>query len=340
MSRLPGLVKAQASDFRVVELPAFEPEGRGDHLYLWIEKEGLSTPRILNQLARRCGLQTRDLGCAGRKDQVAISQQWVSVPTTLGGELDQLPSDGVVETDGESGHWRIVKRAHHPRRLKTGQLIGNHFELIVRGLSNDQCDELVTRCSALARQARLLNAYGPQRFIDPQALEHARALLERGRLRGRKDTFLISIAQAAVFNRYLSLRSDQVGPVLGEWYGTHKGGRFDGAREDPERLSERLESGEITSLAPMLGRDVQPEGLCGELIEQACDDVGLSQLDWSRFGKKVRGAWRPVWVPLPNLECAPVDEGVALSFELPSGSYATILVDRLLENQWAFPFKQ
>ena len=47
MRRLPGLIKAQPEDFRVYELPAFEPEGLGDHLYLWIEKRGISTPRLL-----------------------------------------------------------------------------------------------------------------------------------------------------------------------------------------------------------------------------------------------------------------------------------------------------
>jgi tRNA pseudouridine13 synthase len=340
MTRLPGLIKSQDNDFRVVEVPAFEPEGQGDHLYLWVEKEGLSTPRVLNQIARLCGLSTRDLGCAGRKDQAAVTQQWLSVPVTLGGALDNLPSDGVFERIGEFGRWRVIRRLHHPRRLKTGQLTGNRFELLVRGLSSSEAEKMVARCDLLSQEARLLNAYGQQRFVDPQAIEQARGLLERGRLRGRKDTFLISIAQAAVFNRYLSLRSELAEPIAGEWYGTLKGGRFDGARESHELIVERLESGEIVPLAPMIGRDVKPDQACGELIAQACDDLSLGGLDWSRFGKKVRGAWRPVWVEVPDLSCSQVDDGVELSFSLPSGSYATVLVDRLLENRWAFPFNE
>ena len=36
MKPLPGRIKSQPEDFGVTELPAFSPEGSGDHLYLWV----------------------------------------------------------------------------------------------------------------------------------------------------------------------------------------------------------------------------------------------------------------------------------------------------------------
>ena len=339
MRRLPGLIKAQPEDFRVYELPTFEPEGLGDHLYLWIEKRGISTPRLLSGLASRCGLQVRDLGCAGRKDQVAVSQQWISLPTTLGGKLDELPDDHApVQMD--DGDWQILKRRLHPRRLKIGNLRGNRFDLLVRGLTDDQSLELVKRSDALADEGYLVNAYGEQRFIDPHALDQAKRLFERGRLRGRKDTFVLSVAQAAIFNRYLFYRREFSGPISGEWYGTAKGGRFDGEREDSARLQERLEAGEIVSLGPMLGRDVQPAHQCLDLVYRACADLDLEALDWSRFGKRLRGAWRPTVVPVNDLEAASDVDGVRLRFSLPAGAYATVLIRRLLEGRWVFPYSQ
>ena len=337
MRQLPGLIKAHAEDFRVYEIPSFEPEGIGDHLYLWIEKRGVSTPRLLSALAQRCALKVRDLGCAGRKDQIAVSQQWVSLPRTLGGRLDELPENhSPVELD--DGYWRILDRQLHPRRLKVGNLLGNRFDILVRGLSGDECKELIGRCEQLVDEGYLVNAYGEQRFIDPHALEQAKRLFRRRRLRGRRDTFVLSIAQAAIFNRYLFYRREFREPISGEWYVTGNGGRFDGEREDLEQLRERLGRGEITPLGPMLGRDVNPTGQCEELVRKACADLDLEALDWSCFGKRLRGAWRATVVPLKGLQSEHHGDAVRLGFSLPAGSYATVVLRRLLEGQWMFPF--
>jgi len=337
MRQLPGLIKAHPEDFRVFEIPAFEPEGVGDHLYLWVEKQGISTTRLLSDLARRCGLQVRDLGCAGRKDQIAVSQQWISVPTTVGGRLEQLPQNNEsVETD--EGRWQILSRQLHPRRLKIGSLRGNRFDIWVRGLDGDQQAELLQRCAELRDIGEQINAYGEQRFIDPRALDQAKFLFRRRRLRGRKDTFVLSVAQAAIFNRYLFYRLNASGPISGEWYGTPKGGRFDGGREGLDRLRSRLEAGEIVPLGPMLGRDVMPTDQCLELVEKACADLGLDGLDWSCFGKRLRGAWRATIVPLNELQSVRDGDAIRLGFSLPAGSYATVLLRRLLEGKWIFPF--
>ena len=333
---LPGRIKAQNSDFKVWEIPGVKPEGEGDHLYVWLRKEGLSTPHILSELARRCGLRARDLGCAGRKDRDAITEQWISLPATICGDLEALPVDGEPqELDG--GSWQIVKRIRHARSLRTAQLRGNRFALRVSGLDSEQCSELLRRAEGLAAEGRMLNLYGEQRFVDPGAIAEATDLLGRGNLRDRKAKFLVSIAQAAVFNLYLQKRGWLAEPASGEWYGTDAGGRFDGARDDLATLQKRLDDREIIPLGPMPGRDIQPEGRCAELLSEALSELGLDGVDWAGFGKRLRGSWRSLWVPLCDLS-AELDEGaVLLQFSLPAGSYATVLVQRLLEDDWIFP---
>ena len=333
--RLPGQIKTVPEDFCVWEIPANAPAGEGDHRMLWIEKRGLSTPHLLTEIARRTGLRSRDLGIAGRKDKWALTQQWVSLPLQLGANESGLPSDGESVTVAE-GWFRILNRDLHPRSLKTGQLRGNRFAIVVRGLDAEQEQLLMARVEAVIAEGRMLNPFGEQRFLDPEALAQAAALLRRGRMSGRKDRFLLSIAQAAVFNRYMTLR-DAAEVVDGEWYGTAGGGRFDGAREEQPALLERLRSGEIVPLGPMPGRDVQPVGTCHDLLDQAQRELGLEGSDWSAFGKKLRGTWRPLWVPLNDLTAEPTDDGPRLSFSLPSGSYATVLLERLLEGSWVIP---
>ncbi|MDE0883486.1 MAG: tRNA pseudouridine(13) synthase TruD, partial [Myxococcota bacterium] len=126
-------------------------------------------------------------------------------------------------------------------------------------------------------------------------------------------------------------------PASGEWYGTDAGGRFEGARDDLATLQKRLDDREIIPLGPMPGRDIQPEGRCAELLSEALSELGLDGVDWAGFGKRLRGSWRSLWVPLCDLS-AELDEGaVLLQFSLPAGSYATVLVQRLLEDDWIFP---
>ena len=183
----------------------------------------------------------------------------------------------------------------------------------------------------------MLNLYGGQRFVDPEAIVQARHLLQRGSMRGRKSKFVVSVAQAAVFNDYLQRRGWRAEPLTGEWYGTEGGGRFEGNREDPKALKERLNDGEICPLGPLPGRDIQPEGRCGELLAESLASLNLDDVPWNEFGKRLRGSWRPLWVQLPELTATEADGAVVLQFTLASGSYATVLVQRLLEDTWIFP---
>ena len=45
-----GRYKVEPEDFVVDELPAYEPTGEGEHLWLWIEKRGMSTLDLCRDL--------------------------------------------------------------------------------------------------------------------------------------------------------------------------------------------------------------------------------------------------------------------------------------------------
>ncbi len=64
ISLLPG-----ADHFSVEEIPAYLPSGSGEHLYVLIEKRGLTTDEAASRLARCCQVKDRDIGYAGRKDR-------------------------------------------------------------------------------------------------------------------------------------------------------------------------------------------------------------------------------------------------------------------------------
>src|SRR5438309_6455358 len=85
-SDLPGLggrIKANPEDFEVEEVPAYEPSGSGDFLYLWIEKRDLGAEYFLRQIARRLEIPAGEVGSAGLKDRRAITRQMISVPASV-----------------------------------------------------------------------------------------------------------------------------------------------------------------------------------------------------------------------------------------------------------------
>src|SRR5690606_3072966 len=48
-----GVIRSSPEDFKVEELPAYEPSGRGSHLYLKVRKRGLTTRDLVQALKAR-----------------------------------------------------------------------------------------------------------------------------------------------------------------------------------------------------------------------------------------------------------------------------------------------
>src|SRR5437588_6219549 len=97
-ANLPGIggrIKTQAEDFEVEEIPAYEPCGQGDHLYLWIEKRDMGAEYFIRTVARRLGISPGQVGSAGLKDRHAVTRQMISVPKNSAQQLQQLDGDGI-----------------------------------------------------------------------------------------------------------------------------------------------------------------------------------------------------------------------------------------------------
>src|SRR5688572_9289973 len=85
-SDVPGIggqIKAIPEDFEVEEIPAYEPSGQGDFLYLWIEKRDLGAEYFERQIAKRLDIPVGEIGTAGLKDRHAVTRQMVSVPAPV-----------------------------------------------------------------------------------------------------------------------------------------------------------------------------------------------------------------------------------------------------------------
>ena len=194
-----GLTRVAEEDFRVEELPLYEPSGAGEHLYLTVEKTGRTTQEVVKEIAQALGARERDAGTAGLKDKRGVTVQRISVAT-------KVPSEEALKLEGRG--FRVLAAARHGNKLRPGHLRGNRFRIVVRGCVPDALERAHAVLQRL-RSAGAANLFGPQRFGrygDNAAL--GRAILLRKKT--VRDRFLrrmaLSALQSELFNRCLSVR--------------------------------------------------------------------------------------------------------------------------------------
>ena len=334
---LPGIggaIKSIPEDFEVEEIPAYEPSGEGEFLYLWLEKRDMGAEYFTRQIAKRLDIPVGEIGTAGLKDRRAVTRQMVSVPSVAEPKLPQLEGDGI----------KLLRVGRHSNKLRSGHLHGNRFRILIRlspplplgegpGVRASDPSQILDRI----REHGLPNYYGPQRFgRDGETLHLGLALLRNEKT--IRNPFLkklaLSAAQSAVFNHYLAqrmrdnlLRRVLPGDVMCK---IPFGGMFVAADLDQEQ--KRFDAREIVSAGPICGRKTfaaAQEAAQRELA--ALSALNLTDSSFNGFGKLLQGTRRHNLVYLDDLAAAVEPEGVRLSFTLPAGSYATMLLREVMK---------
>jgi len=313
-------------DFQVFEQLPFEPDGEGEHLFLYIRKRGENTDWVARQLARFCQISPRDVGYAGKKDRHAVTEQWFSVRLPIGQTLNwSLFGGDSIE---------VLHSCRHSRKLRLGALSGNRFVIRLRDLT--QPEAFVARVEQI--RTGVPNFFGEQRFGHGGGnLDKGLALLQ-GTLKERqrhKKGLYISALRSWLFNQVINARLRQglweqilPGDVL-MLNGSQSCFVADGSPD----LSARLQQGEVHLTGPMWGRGAlmtqgeaaafEQEALAqAETICKGLETLGLNQ---------ERRALRLIPKALAAQEAS---EGQwILEFELPAGAFATSVLRELCQWQ-------
>jgi tRNA pseudouridine13 synthase len=336
---LPGIggrIKQEPEDFEVEEIPAYEPSGQGSYLYLWVEKRDLGAEYFVRQVALRLGLPVGEVGTAGLKDRRAVTRQMVSVPERVADRVEAVNGDGI----------RLLRVGRHGNKLKPGHLHGNRFRILIRDAAPDgKLEPILNRL----KQEGLPNYYGPQRFgRDGETVRLGLALLRgepplpspTGRRPNLKNPFLrklaLSASQSALFNHYLALRlTDGLlrkvlsGDVMAKW---PFGGLF--VAEDVAREQARFDARETVPAGPIFGRKTfAAKGEAAAREAAVLTDAGLTPAAFAGFGKLMQGTRRHNLIYVDDLAAAAEPGGVRLSFTLPAGSYATVLLREITKSE-------
>ena len=325
-----GRIKSVPEDFEVEEVPAYQPCGSGDFLYLWIEKRDLGAEYFVRQVAKRLELPPGEVGTAGMKDRRAVTRQMVSVPAAAEERLGQLEGDGL----------HVLRVSRHGNKLKPGHLHGNRFRILVRDVHPETPQRLGPLLERL-RQSGLPNFYGPQRFgRDGETGRLGFGLLRNGPKAQPRGPFLrklaLSAAQSALFNLYLShrlqdglLRTVLRGDVMAK---RPFGGLF--VVEDVAAEQSRFDARETVTAGPIFGRKTfAAADAAAEREAAVLREAELSSSAFGGFGKLVQGTRRHNLIYIDDLQAVPEAEGLRCTFTLPAGSYATVLLRELTKSE-------
>lgn len=320
---LTARLRATPSDFRVDEIPAFEPSGAGEHLLLDIEKTGMNTAYVAGLLARWAGVPAMAVSYAGMKDRHAVTRQYFSIhlPKRQAPSLDTLDVEGL----------RVLASHWHARKLQRGALAGNRFELILRDVQGEQAP-IEARLARIAQDG-VANYFGEQRFgRDGGNVEAAAAMFAGRRVPREQRGILLSAARSALFNAVLHLRV-QAGTwatgMDGDVWMLNGSRSIFGPEPDSPELAARVRSHDIHPAAPLWGKgELRCSGGAREAVTAA-----LAGSESLREGVEAAGMsleFRSMrLIPSEMSWGWPEPGGLRLRFALPPGAYATTVLQAL-----------
>ena len=196
-----ALLKQEFADFIVKEDLGYEMSGEGEFVAVKIRKTDCNTLFVGEKLAKFAGISDRNMGYAGLKDRHGITEQWfcLQMPGKETPDFSQFQLEGV----------EILDVTRHNRKIRTGSLQGNAFEILLRGAK--ESDELNERLNFVTKYG-FPNYFTEQRFGRDghnltQAIRWAKGEIK---VKDRKKrSFYLSAARSEIFNLVVAERIEQ-----------------------------------------------------------------------------------------------------------------------------------
>jgi tRNA pseudouridine13 synthase len=123
-------LKTVPEDFVVVEEATHTILPDGPYALLELTKRNMTTEAALQRLAEQLGIDRKRVGYAGTKDSRALTRQHVTIPASAAARLHAVRDIAVR-------HLGFLAESLH-----LGDLDGNRFEIIVRGITTEELHTL------------------------------------------------------------------------------------------------------------------------------------------------------------------------------------------------------
>lgn len=325
-----GELKRDPKHFQVEEIPLYNPQGSGQHIYVRCVREGMTTRELEKEFRALFDLPGVAIGHGGLKDKHARVTQTISL------DLPKADPENVGERIADNLPVKVLEVKRHRNKLAPGHLIGNTFHILLTGVGEDTkvLENARAVTEELLRQG-FPNFFGSQRFGKyGDNAERGREILRgKRRVRGKwLQNLLLQSYQSELFNRWLVLRMEQgdyrtilngeIAKVV------ETGGLFQ--VEKVENAQRRFEQHEITYTGPIYGQNLwKAAGAAGELEQQILQEEDLTLQAFNRLN--MSGNRRRAVVFPEEIEVIPHPEGLKFTFSLPKGAYATVMMREIMK---------
>lgn len=332
-SGVGGELKLDPNHFQVNEIPAYKPLGYGDHIYINLTKQLMTTRETQIKIAKLLNIRPEDVGHAGLKDKYAVSTQTFSILNRNNFDVKEVLETISSELSVSINWWSL-----HPKKLRSGHLNGNSFKVLITNMDVDG-EEAFNRASQINNMIKncgVPNFYGIQR-IGKKANNVIKGFeiisgkyYEQNRWLRR---YLISSFLSYTSNKYLTERISRglfTQLIKGDIAKKHEtSGTF--WVEDVDTEQKRFEAKEISFTSPIFGYKMMETKSDAKIFEDeifSSSGITINELrEQSIIGTRRMGRI------LPQIVFNTVSEGLLFKFDLPAGSYATIILREFMKSE-------
>lgn len=338
-------IKQQPKDFVVEEmykLPEPEKEkgssNSSKYSYFIMSKEGQSTHHAVKLVARKLRIPAKWIGYAGLKDRNAITTQLISVKNKA-----RERTEAIEAADLHGISLKLIGKGSSPVTL--GLLEGNRFSITVRNLDEEELQKIESSAAQLRKNRCLFtNYFGEQRF-STNNLAVGKAML-KGDFRQAAELIAASGNNEAA--AYLAEHiNDYVGAIRALpkklallYIHAYQADVFNKTAAGYLALQSINASNELLHVQlPIIGFATELENYKAaikEAVEQQLKEDGITLRNFvirSIPELSCEGGERELLAEAKGFEYELADDELnmgkkkaVLSFELPKGSYATVLI--------------
>ena len=308
-------IKQKPEDFIVKEIPIYELK-EGEYSYFWLTKKDYNTVKAVQRIADKLNIRSKKIGFAGTKDKIAITKQIISIRN--------IDKEKVENLNIKDIKLEYIGNGDIP--ISLGDLKGNEFVIVVKNLNTNK----------LKNTNKIPNLFGPQRFSKNNA--------EIGKELVRKDfKKALNLINNKEVKDYLEINPvDFIGALRKIPLKTRK--MYVHAYQSliwNKTAEKYLEISFKNIKIPLIGFQTEIENLDYDLKEIVLDILNKERLTERDFiipqvkELTAEGGERDLFITPENFEINFEKKGIKynaiISFFLPKGSYATIVIDYLFK---------
>ncbi|MDH5464840.1 MAG: tRNA pseudouridine(13) synthase TruD, partial [Thiovulaceae bacterium] len=340
-TEIPFFFRQSTDDFVVTERFSSFNE-KGNYLIIEVQKQNLTTLELIKILEDFT--QCFSIGYAGLKDKKATTTQYLSLPLKFSKKLKEFKHPQI----------KILNTFRHDQKISMGDLEGNHFFIRLKQVNEAANVQLQERLNMIQKEG-MPNYFGYQRFGNDADNFDKSKEVAHGELHvkdKKMHKLLSNIYQSYLYNQWLvsritfsediakleeaqllekyHLKSDLI-PMLKNQPFVFKVLPGDILLDkstkkwinvtDLQEVRKGLKQQKLVPTGLLAGKKAWRAQADAAMFEEPCDDLLVD----------AKGERRPAWVYPKEIKqhYNGKEQFFELSFFLPKGAYATVLLEDL-----------